>query len=1837
MAKVTTSSIGTKFDPLLSQSQKDAELGLVPLTTENKFSLTEQSDPLNRFSNIDAKEYGRDVSLFNSDLEASNTLNEIRAQKQSSAEQLLKGLGHIASTFGTEILKTPGYLLGGFGSLGNDKSVIENIVDNDWVNAFESLDETIKNQMPVYLTKEVEEGNIGRKLMSSAWWATTGADGIGFLLSMYAPGQAVKALNVGSKIGNVLESIAAETKLTKGASFLLKDTLAGGKMTAKGIDKLNSTSAVILNTYIESASEAANTFDNVRKQYLQSHPNASDEEVSKIASNAAANVMKANVGVLFLSNLFDELFLFKGFGRAADEAANKSLLGKMFKNGIIDGSQKLEKAGVKEFLKEVPGKVAANFAKEGLFEEGLQYQIQNHYENRASGKTKAGFFEDVFGNYYENLMNNPEMQESVVLGGILGSGASVFGLASDIKSKNDYLFGKGNSMPSFLGRFFNKKEKSESKGLLNIMNENFINSTRTILDIAETDADGKPVYENGKIKINEEKLKQSVEQKEGLLLLNQLHNLAILEGNKAEETYFGDLLNYNYFLPFYQQENGYEMLQQHISNQLVEMMAKKQEAVTGQQPTDAEKNELKTKLLAKAAEYKKVYDDVHTTSNVEMHVPVDNNEVYSGWKASVKNRKMQSLVAYNSAKKALDEIYTKYPQNDKEVDLTTMSPVEVMEYKTAKLLKTEYEKRLNDAKETYIKLSEKKSLKEDYDAYKKDVEDDVKAVEEAAKENQTVQQDVVEKNTSLDNLKSRIAKAGYTDEDNVILSDYDDNRYYFNPKTNVLKNAAGTIMNFKNYDEMYVFPKAQVVQKLQETEELQEKKEQVEKLRDDFKLTETLKEEHLPFLKGINDMMDTLMDIIKEIDSNKLKGKLKLQRQHRINKSTINFSILSLQISERRLKALRDDVSKLKDSEELTNNISNLLNKISNVVSLLEADRTSTVTTFNLITATDKEIEEADAHYNNQIDSLKSVKKELDKSLDTVLKGKSVVFNRVKNIIIEKLSNVTPVLQSNIEQAVTPEQFGIIDNSIYLQNETVKQLSELFNSEDFNNIYNNVNSFISSIENTLQKDYVETSAEVLDKLVDDSQKTTSTEIVDESEDIRDIFLNHALPSTPFTTTGVAVQYEESGERKGKDKIDAEGFPVITDNENQQLWFKTIDELADTIGDYVLTPVRATYESNDFNNTIGAKYKSARMAFDNSSEGTVFRITTTNPSTKSHHSGTKGNTFTSSSYIVRIGNHFVEQEDIGKPINQVRQYDPSQLDKNNKEIILVEIENNIYNDNQDEIQQVLANNNSNENNRKDDDLFVFLTDKQGNYVKRNGKFVFTSIRKTESMFPENKMPTVSPNYILNNYLTHLGINKEYVYDDVKNKTIKDLNLTAKEKSKLNGIETVQDLFEKGIEYNKKLYSDFRYELLNSEGKVLSVTGVTKGYPLYQLDSNGKKKQQPLAKAFPKKLSLKKGTFGNDQLQGGKLGVVMNTQLKINGQFVKLPQGTVYLKFDNEEFVVLQSRKLSNEEVMTVVYLLSLASSNKPLNTITVPLQSDKKYIVNGKDIGKNIPVFFKRTQTGGTNFSLLETMIHYGLRSDVKNKKGEIYIQGGNVIFTDFNNNVHELSLKVIAKAVEDNNFDSITELTDFLAQKKLNVHNKLLADNNTFFKPVFNGKELKFDSSQTYYEFLLNSKNPVLTTSSIQKEGYPNRLQRNIIYDPDLKILHKNNTTDESVEEIIQRQVVGFKSYMKKEEPDKISDFNYIRERLSNNPNVKLKFENAGYAYTDDIIDKIASGIYEPIQLPSGKLSPADRLNRLKNKGSVSLGRTPAVDKRVDVEDLLDKYIKNNIIQKNCK
>lgn len=1753
MAKITTTSAGTKFDPNSEMLSEFQRLGLKPTVQTQEFALEAEADVLNQYSGIDISEFKPGVSVYTSDEEALPILEEQRARDQGVLEQTIKGIGRIGSTILTEVLKTPGYIGGAIGSSLMDGDFIKNTVDNAWVNAFQSMDETIKESIPVYITKEVEEGNIGAKLMSSAWWATTGADGIGFLLSMYAPGQFAKALNVGKYIGQGLEGAAKFAGQTSGfskvltASNLLRNTAAGAKITDKAIEGINSTTAVALNTFIESSAEAANTFDNVKKTFLENNPNASEEEADQLAGQAAASVMKANIGVLALSNLADEIFLFKGFGQTAEKTAKDSILGKLFKDGKFDKEaiSKLKREGIKEFGKKALPKLAANFAKEGMFEEGLQTRIQQHYEDVAAGKTEAGFWEDVVGGYVEGLFNDPEMQEAVVLGGILGGGASMVGLANEISQRNDFLFGRKNNYPSFISRVLNRKEKTESQGLIKLLDDNFVNSFRTIHDIAEKDANGKPIFDNGKIKIDESKLAEMVEQKQSVIMLNQLHNIAILEGNKAEEDMFGDQLAFNYFLPFLQQEGGYEVLTQHIDAQLVELMAKKVEDATGRTPTDAEKQGIKTKLLQRAKQFNDIFQEVHRTTNTELYVSPKDNK-YGTWKQSVRDRKMQALLAYQSATKALADIKTKLVADD--ADLNSLSPVQLLEHAIAKKSLKEYEEFAEKAKQKYLDLSNKKGLQEDYDKYNKKIEDiTTKAAEEVKKEN-----DQVDTSISSEDFEKSITAGGYE-----VIRNPEMKGFYIKGERIVVENDKGRRgyvesvydPKTKKSDQYFIDSQGKRTKITDENGQLTKaflssnfkpiSKEQLGKERKAIAIEERKKaqlallqelidyrasqissnekeiEEIDKQIQDYNDQLTKAQKELTELFNNKISNKAKniKKKQLKAQKELLESTIKSIEDTIANLKTRRDylkgliprinalkvEYEKIKalvqaeesfsvktelkkvEAELFTKNIedwdlsqdeidaiNDMIDRIEKRISELEQIKRAIRNTLaanevfiQMIKLNEEKYTQAFREFDRFFEGIpfpyaiqrihQTVTQDIFETIggETLAKNNIITnvieitewFNNNPSEILKRFGKEGPVTEEDVYNKIVeilkPYAYDILklrsnsplsledlhemDAKVFITNKELNDLHQMMNELkdrlSVSDLYRKYIVLERLIQDKVEKRYNELRNEQAEKSLEFSQRQRgSLPEPGEETDMRDVFYKHALPSTPFSTTGISVLYEKEGPRKGSDKVDENGFPQLNDNEFQRTWFLTIDALNDEITNYVLKPVHAKYDSSD------------------------------------------------------------------------------------------------------DFQKAIEANFPNEDQRSKNDIFVFLVDKtgkpvkvdkQGNLLKEGGSFVFTSIRKADEVFPAGKKPKIAPDYVLSGYLKSIGVKISLLYEKSQGRPVKELILNKADQKMAEKYmdKTMDELYADAIEWAKEEYEKFTKSLIGSN-LYLEIEGTTRGYPLYQLGKDGKKKRNKPLNVFKQvKLSKERGT---KQLEGATIGVTVRGPIKSKNQTITLPEGTIYLKFQNEEFVTLQSRNVNQEEARTILYLLSLADTVNPLNSITIPFPKKKDgtsyyYWFNGERVTETMPVFARRLPNGEP-FSLMHTLINYGFKSEGKNKKGEIYIQKGKLHYTDFNGASHEINIKELSEAVASDKFekysDAVANLNQFLLQKRINVEKNLLRNNPIFMYPKLKklgaGKyDIMFEHNKSYYEFMFDD---VLTTSATTKEGYPSMLQRNVVY-----------------------------------------------------------------------------------------------------------------------------------------
>ena len=254
-------------------------------------------------------------------------IDEQRAQGQSLIEKGSYILPRIATKVATEVLKIPGelYGLGEWATKGFDFEDFSSSLDNAWVQAFDKANEGINDELfPIFKRRVIEEGGLLRQIVSPEFWATEGADGIGFLLSMFTPGLATRALGIGAKVASATsKGVRGLKTASKGLKLFRPETAA---KIGNYVDDLV---AGTINTVVESGAEAIETTraleqtmkdakfnefvtlgftpeqaEIAAENYIQS------EEAKIKIGQAGANVVKANLAILLGPNILDQKWLF---------------------------------------------------------------------------------------------------------------------------------------------------------------------------------------------------------------------------------------------------------------------------------------------------------------------------------------------------------------------------------------------------------------------------------------------------------------------------------------------------------------------------------------------------------------------------------------------------------------------------------------------------------------------------------------------------------------------------------------------------------------------------------------------------------------------------------------------------------------------------------------------------------------------------------------------------------------------------------------------------------------------------------------------------------------------------------------------------------------------------------------------------------------------------------------------------------------------------------------------------------------------------------------------------------------------------------------------------------------------------------------------------------------------------------------------------------------------------------------------------------------------------------------------------------------------------------------
>lgn len=480
-------------------------------------------------------------------------IQEKKADRQPWAHKVGAGLSRVGLKVGSEIAKMPGVLGGLVYGLSDTDNYMELAFNNAWIRSVSDVEESIKEDiLPVYVKKAVREGNLWDNITSVDFWATEGADGLGYIISMLAPGQVINKFGVGSKLlgVNKFSEMAAKTKY---ADDIIKRLDKVG-YTAKNADLATSTFA---NTLFEAGAEAKSAMDSYigelerRRLLAPTDPGyLTQEEYEKELQkkgDVGRNVFLANAAILVGPNAIMSKML---WGKARNKAVGDIASGNRLQP-IANPSLKI-KAG------RVGKDILYAGAREGLWEEGMQSTAEQYFTDNPNAR-----FTDIIGDLpkaYIDMFSETEGQKAMFLGAVFGGGMQGYFGAKSRKSERENtnkLIETGNNI---LGDIYN------------VFNE----------DIYQKDENGNVIFteviENHEVKqqpkVDLEKLERKLNGANQLEYLSGLYDVAVEQGDVEKVEAIKESVTTHLIKPFIiNEELGLDVLKQHLekSSELVKV------------------------------------------------------------------------------------------------------------------------------------------------------------------------------------------------------------------------------------------------------------------------------------------------------------------------------------------------------------------------------------------------------------------------------------------------------------------------------------------------------------------------------------------------------------------------------------------------------------------------------------------------------------------------------------------------------------------------------------------------------------------------------------------------------------------------------------------------------------------------------------------------------------------------------------------------------------------------------------------------------------------------------------------------------------------------------------------------------------------------------------------------------------------------------------------------------------------------------------------------------------------------------------------------------------------
>ncbi len=395
--------------------------------------------------------------------------------------------------------KTVGYTLQNLGFLVGAPVAavtgdISNMTDNFLVRAGDYLKEGSENNFPIYKGNAYTNGNIWDKLSTTDWWLDDAMDRVALTAGMFLPGAlAAKGLSLAAMGEAGLKTLATDPENyswigKKFLSGLYNESLTGTfnsavspalKNYAKNLTRAELTAWNVIG---QSGLNAKETQEGIKKtlqsERAQGFNQLSDDEIDQKAATGARDSFWQTVPMTFAGALIEVPMMYATARNA------KSALAKVFDKemNVLPDALKLQSPSIWKTL----GK-SAYFGLEHGQNESMQVAISRYNEDRQEGKDPRGTIPGIWGDFLDNI-NDPNGQNNIALGTIQGILMTAGGRMSD-----KYIYKT------------DKKELEDRQQLYDTVMKGMLERQYYNGDFTEKDAQGNPVVENGKVKLNQVK------------------------------------------------------------------------------------------------------------------------------------------------------------------------------------------------------------------------------------------------------------------------------------------------------------------------------------------------------------------------------------------------------------------------------------------------------------------------------------------------------------------------------------------------------------------------------------------------------------------------------------------------------------------------------------------------------------------------------------------------------------------------------------------------------------------------------------------------------------------------------------------------------------------------------------------------------------------------------------------------------------------------------------------------------------------------------------------------------------------------------------------------------------------------------------------------------------------------------------------------------------------------------------------------------------------------------------------------------------------------------------